>query len=60
MEIGNEDQVFNSVIEIINGYARNASETELDVREVTGKVLSIMDQCRKQWGLSYPNEDLLP
>ncbi|MBS6070233.1 MAG: Gfo/Idh/MocA family oxidoreductase [Enterococcus avium] len=60
MEIGNEDQVFNSEIEILNGYARNASETELDVREVTGKVLSIMDQCRKQWGLSYPNEDLLP
>lgn len=58
LKFGDERDVFNCEVETVNRYLESDSN-EMDVREVTKCVIGIMDQAREQWGLTYPNEELV-
>ncbi|MGC3752171.1 hypothetical protein, partial [Enterococcus faecium] len=58
LKFGDERDIFNFEVETVNRYLKSDSN-EMDVREVTKCVIGIMDQAREQWGLTYPNEELV-
>ncbi|WP_125980034.1 Gfo/Idh/MocA family protein [Loigolactobacillus iwatensis] len=59
IQTGDENQIFNYELTRLNVYSDNATGSEEDTRKLTSRVIHIMDDARKEWGLKFPHEELI-